>query len=131
MCQRYYPIPFDILKPAPLRNTLTVLDELGVTNISTVGLAVSTDGLPPPCDHPADVGQNVTTTLCGAPAAKLNIKAAAGGAVTVSLASSPLLCLAAVAGAWRSGLLSTIWAGLSGLRISTIPAVVSYIRIHK
>ena len=55
MCQRYYPIPFDILKPAPMQNILTVLDELGVTNISAVGLAVSTDGLPAPCQKPAEV----------------------------------------------------------------------------
>ena len=39
MCQRYYPIPFDKLKPSG--NILAVLDELGPTNLSSVRLAVS------------------------------------------------------------------------------------------
>ena len=71
MCQRYYPIPFDILKPAPMQNILTVLDELGVTNISAVGLAVSTDGLPAPtvaptptpCQKPAEVREPLIVVL--------------------------------------------------------------------
>ena len=46
----------------------------------------------------SQVGQNATTNLCGAPTAKLDIKTTAGGASTVSLASSPSLCLTAAVG---------------------------------
>ena len=42
LCQRYYPIPFDILKATG--NQLVVLDELGVGDIRSVALAVSTNG---------------------------------------------------------------------------------------
>eukprot|EP01046_Picozoa_sp_COSAG06_P057785 COSAG06_NODE_11381_length_1519_cov_0.858451_1_plen_279_part_00 len=44
MCQRYYPIPFDKLKPSG--NILAVLDELGPTNLSSVRLAVSENRAP-------------------------------------------------------------------------------------
>ena len=97
ICQRYYPIPFDILKPPPALNTLTILDELGVSNITSVGLAVSTDGQAPPCNHPAAAGDNASTVLCGGASAALVIKRSADGASTVSPQSSPSLCLTAVA----------------------------------
>ena len=95
LCQRFYPIPFDILKPAPASNTLTVLDELGVTNVSSVGLAVSTDVEAPPCTRPAAPGDNASTVLCGSAGASLTIKPVAGGLSVVSLHRSPSLCLTA------------------------------------
>lgn len=39
MCQRYYPIPFDLLKADG--NVLTLLDEMGPVDLSAVQLAVS------------------------------------------------------------------------------------------
>ena len=39
MCQRYYPLPYDILKASG--NVLTVLDEMGATDLAAVRLAVS------------------------------------------------------------------------------------------
>lgn len=49
MCQRFYSIPFDLLVAGDLKNTVVVLDELGATNISAAGLAISTEATPPPC----------------------------------------------------------------------------------
>lgn len=43
--QRYYPIPFDILKPGDNANWLVLLDEMGAPNLGSVGFAVSTSGM--------------------------------------------------------------------------------------
>jgi hypothetical protein len=41
MCQRFYPIPSDLLLPGAGANLLVLLDELGPTNVGAVSLAVS------------------------------------------------------------------------------------------
>jgi hypothetical protein len=64
MCQRYYPIPFDKLKRAG--NILTVLDEMGASNLSAVRLAISQNERPPPpplCKTSA--GEQATMYTCG------------------------------------------------------------------
>lgn len=64
MCQRYYPIPFDKLKRSG--NILTVLDEMGASNLSAVRLAVSQNQHPPPpplCK--TDAGKQATMYTCG------------------------------------------------------------------
>lgn len=103
ICQRFYPIPFDILERSPGINRLTVLDELGATNISAVQLAVSAN-LPPPPPPPCPVpmpGTNVTLIPCNSPTAALKITAAdtKSHGSSVALMSNPKLCMKAAAGA--------------------------------
>ena len=77
MCQRYYPIPFDKLKPSG--NTLTVLDEMGAANLSAVRLAVSENKAPPACTTTA--GKGATMYTCGQtdPVALVPVTAAGAG----------------------------------------------------
>lgn len=111
MCQRYYPIPYDILKPSPAKNTLTILDELGVSNITSVGLAVSTDHLPKPCGLPTN-GQNVSAVQCALKAAQLQITRQTGGVSTISLSEPGNLCLTALHSA-GSGV-AAVWSQCDG-----------------
>ena len=109
MCQRYYPIPFDQLKSAfstePLwfschsshshllksrpcdgagsGNVLTVLDEMGATNLSAVRLAVSQNERPPPlplCKPTA--GAQATMYACGRTDAVSIVPSGGGGGGT-------------------------------------------------
>ena len=50
MCQRYYAIPPDLLRPGADANLLVLIDELGPTNVGAVSLAVSSLT---PAAHPA------------------------------------------------------------------------------
>jgi len=92
LCQRYYPIPFDILKAPPAANTITFLDELGVTNVTAAGLAVSRNSFPQPCGPPKPTGQPVTMANCGS-AETMSLNHGGNGLSTVSPGSSPKLCL--------------------------------------
>lgn len=88
-------------------NSLVVLDELGVSNLSSVSLAVSTNEVPPPlpppppCKPPADTGTVATTMDCKNAAAGLTFTAVTlNGKVNLSnpyyqigLAVNPKLCL--------------------------------------
>lgn len=64
MCQQYYPIPFDKLKQTG--NILTVLDEMGASNLSAVRLAVSqNERAPPPPLCKTSAGNTATMYSCG------------------------------------------------------------------
>eukprot|EP00039_Didymoeca_costata_P006416 m.89973 g.89973 ORF g.89973 m.89973 type:complete len:945 (-) comp13249_c0_seq1:184-3018(-) len=63
MCQRYYPIPFDILKPGNNANTLVLLDELGAARVSSVGIVLSSN-TQPECNLPLNNG-GVFMMSCG------------------------------------------------------------------
>lgn len=95
MCQRFYPIPFDLLLPGAGANTLVLLDELGVTNASAVVLAVSANTPPPPpppCTVPA-AGGAAGMFPCGSTGTALVASARAGGATAYALAAAPAQCL--------------------------------------
>ena len=99
MCQRYYPIPFDLLLPGPAANTLLLLDELGVSNVSQVGWVVSENlppPPPPPCGAPAPSGGPAGTFPCGSTFTALQASPASGG-VRLQLAQQPGLCLGVLA----------------------------------
>ena len=97
MCQRYYPIPFDILKVgAP--NMLVVLDELGATNLSATTFAVSMNAPPPPPPPPPACGKlpaavNATMEPCLDPQTRLTITAGTGAGSVIALATTPSMCL--------------------------------------
>jgi hypothetical protein len=97
MCQRYYPIPFDLLLAGAGANTLVVLDELGATNVSSAALAVSANTAPPPpppCAVPA-AGGAAGMYPCGSTGTALVASARAGGATAYALAAAPSQCLSA------------------------------------
>lgn len=94
ICQRYYPIPFDILNKAPAMNTLIILDELGVNNTSAVALAISGNFAPKPCPT-VSAGVNASMVTCGIPNSKLMLtpSSTTAGAVMVKMADTPTYCL--------------------------------------
>lgn len=96
MCQRFYPIPFDLLLPGVNANTLVILDELGVSNISQVGFAVSENlppPPPPPCGAPPASGGPAGTFPCGSTYTSLKATSTTGSGVTLQLANQPSLCM--------------------------------------
>lgn len=95
MCQRFYPIPFDLLVPGVDTNSLVVLDELGATNVSAVALAVSANTAPPPpppCAVPS-TGGAAGMYPCGSTGTALVASARADGATAYALATAPTQCL--------------------------------------
>ena len=120
-------------------NSLVVLDELGVSNLSTVALAVSTNEVPPPlpppppCKPPADTGTVATTMDCKNAAAGLTFTPVTlNGKVNLSstyyqigLAVNPKLCLDVTTsrrgGSTRGGSASTnaTWAPCTKAMTST------------
>ena len=95
-CQRFYPIPFDLLLAGANANSLVILDELGITNVSAVTLAVAANVVPPPpppCTIPS-IGGTAGMFPCGSTGTALLTKLVGSG-TQVSLTNAPGLCLSA------------------------------------
>ncbi len=107
MCQRFYSIPLDLLRPGEGANTLLLLDELGASNASAMTLAVSENlppPPPPPCGAPPAGGGPAGTFPCGSTFTALAAtpRSGSGGGATLALAQAPALCLGVAQGAART-----------------------------
>jgi hypothetical protein len=114
MCQRFYPIPFDILRAGAGANTLLLLDELGAPNASAAGLAVSENlppPPPPPCGAPPPGGAPAGAFPCGSTYTAFARAPAPAGGARLALKAAPALCLALAPGAARGVALAPCDAG--------------------